>query len=133
MNVTIIGQGYVCLPLAIAAAGVGHRVVGIDSNQARVEKLKEGRSPIGDLSDAQISQVINSGCYKVSDNFESVGKCDVIIVCVPTPLDSAYNPDLSFLSAALTSIASKLQAGSLVIIESTVAPGTTRTLVADLL
>src|ERR1035437_7370220 len=112
MNVAIIGQGYVGLPLAIAAAGVGHRVVGIDSNEALVEKLKQGRSPVGDLSDAQISHVINSGCYKVSDNFESVSERDLIFVCVPTRLDSAYNPDLSLISSTLTSIALKLQAGS---------------------
>jgi len=131
MNVAIIGQGYVGLPLAIAAAKAGHKVVGIDTNYLLVEKLREGRSPIGDLSDAQISQVINSGCYRVSDNYESIGVSDVIIVCVPTPLDSDHKPDLSHLMTALFSITPKLRAKTLVIIESTVAPGTTRTLVAN--
>ena len=131
MNIAIIGQGYVGLPLAIAAATAGHHVVGIDSNCTLVEKLKEGRSPIGDLSDTQILQAINSGLYRVSDNYESINRSDVIIVCVPTPLDSKHNPDLSLLTAALADIAFTLQAGSLVIIESTVAPGTTRTLIAN--
>ena len=133
MRVAIIGQGYVGLPLAIAAVGAGHNVVGIDSNRAVLEKLKKGRSPIGDLSDIQILEAINSDFYQVSDTFESVGTSEVIIVCVPTPLDSAQNPDLSILSTALGSIAQNLQAGSLVIIESTVAPGTTRTFVANIL
>ena len=131
MNIAIIGQGYVGLPLAIAAATAGHTVAGIDSNRTLVEKIKEGRSPIGDLSDTQILQALNSGLYRVSDNYESISRSDVIIVCVPTPLDSNHNPDLSFLMAALAAIASTLQTGALVIIESTVAPGTTRTLIAN--
>ena len=133
MQVAIVGQGYVGLPLAIAAANVGHHVVGIDTNPKQIALLLRGLSPIGDISDSDISAVIASEHYRATDNFQSVSTAEIVIICVPTPLDSAYNPDLSFLESALKSIAPHLTTDSLVIIESTVAPGTTRNLVAELL
>lgn len=133
MQVAIVGQGYVGLPLAIAAANVGHHVVGIDTNPKQIALLLRGLSPIGDISDSDISAVIASEHYLATDNFQSVSTAEIVIICVPTPLDSAYNPDLSFLESALKSIAPHLTTDSLVIIESTVAPGTTRNLVAELL
>ena len=133
MQVAIVGQGYVGLPLAIAAANAGHHVVGIDTNPKQIALLSKGLSSIGDISDSDISAVIASEHYRATDNFQSVSTAEIVIICVPTPLDSAYNPDLSFLESALKSIAPHLTTDSLVIIESTVAPGTTRNLVAELL
>ena len=133
MQVAIVGQGYVGLPLAIAAANVGHHVVGIDTNPKQIALLLRGLSPIGDISDSDISAVIASEHYRATDNFQSVSTAEIVIICVPTPLDTDYNPDLSFLESALKSIAPDLTTDSLVIIESTVAPGTTRNLVAELL
>ncbi len=133
MQVAIVGQGYVGLPLAIAAANAGHHVVGIDTNPKQIALLSRGLSPIGDISDSDISAVIASEHYRATDNFQSVSTAEIVIICVPTPLDTDYNPDLSFLESALKSIAPDLTTDSLVIIESTVAPGTTRNLVAELL
>ena len=132
MKVSVVGQGYVGLPLAIAAANAGHVVVGIDTNPDLVAYLDSGRSPIRDVADTFISSVLGS-FYSVSTAYETIGSSDVVVICVPTPLDSSHEPDLSALTSALGSIASQLAADTLVIIESTVAPGTTRGLVADIL
>ena len=133
MQIAIVGQGYVGLPLAIAAAVAGHNVVGIDTNPNQIALLTKGISPIGDISDADISTAISTKHYQATDSFQSITTAEIVIVCVPTPLDDSYNPDLSFLESALKSITPHLAPNSLVIIESTVAPGTTRTFVADLL
>jgi len=133
MRVAIIGQGYVGLPLAIAAASAGHEVIGIDSNPELVSKILEGKSPIGDLSDMEIATALSSGRYYASQSFELLAHTEIVIICVPTPLDGDYNPDLTYLNSALTSIAKYLAPGTLVINESTIAPGTTRTIIAELL
>jgi len=133
MRVAIVGQGYVGLPLAIAAANAGHEVVGIDSNPELVSKILEGKSPIGDLSDIDIATATSSGRYYASQSFELLSQAEIVIICVPTPLDPDYNPDLTYLTSALTSIAKYLAPGTLVINESTIAPGTTRTTIAELL
>ena len=133
MKVAIVGQGYVGLPLTIAAAKAGHQVVGTDSNATLIATLATGKSPIGDISDSDTAGALQSGRYQVTDSFEPVRSAEIVVICVPTPLDSVYNPDLSHLQSALKSIAQNLSAGTLVINESTIAPGTTRTTIAELL
>jgi UDP-N-acetyl-D-glucosamine dehydrogenase len=133
MKVSIVGQGYVGLPLAIAAVQAGHEVVGIDLDTQLTEKLGSGKSPIGDLSDLQIIGALKTGRYRLSNDFDSVKTSDVVVICVPTPLDNARKPDLSYLSNALNSIALNLNPHSLIINESTVSPGTTRGLIKETL
>ena len=133
MKVSVVGQGYVGLPVAIAAANSQHAVVGIDLDKALIQKLESGQSPIGDLSDDQIQRVFKSGHYAPVNNFESIASSEVVLVCVPTPLDTERKPDFSFLVNALNSIAAHLQPGTLIINESTVSPGTTRGLIKETL
>ena len=133
MQVVIVGQGYVGLPLAIAASQAGHSVRGLDINISLIEKLQRGESPIGDLTDGEIKAALDSGNYTATQNFAVVKDADVVVICVPTPLDSKYKPDLSHLESALNSIAENLSLETLVINESTIAPGTTRTTVAQIL
>ena len=133
MRVSIIGQGYVGLPLAMAVAQAGHEVVGIDLDQSLIEKLKVGKSPIVDVTDDQITSAIKTGRYSLTNNFGAVETSDVVVICVPTPLDSANKPDFSFLIRALNSIADHLQPNVLIINESTVSPGTTRGLIKETL
>jgi UDP-N-acetyl-D-glucosamine dehydrogenase len=133
MRVSIIGQGYVGLPLAIAVAQAGHDVVGIDLDQILIERLKAGESPIVDLTNNQITSAIRTGCYSLANNFRAVETSDIVVICVPTPLDSSNKPDFSFLIGALNSIADHLQPNALVINESTVSPGTTRGLIKETL
>ena len=133
MRVSIIGQGYVGLPLAMAVAQAGHEVVGIDLDQSLIEKLKVGKSPIVDVTDDQITSAIKTGRYSLANNFGAGETSDVVVICVPTPLDSVNKPDFSFLIRALNSIVDHLQANALIINESTISPGTTRGLIKETL
>ena len=121
------------LPLAVAAAGAGHVVVGVDTNSPRVRMLNSGISPVEDISDADIRGLIDAGKYSASVDFEDCKGADVITVCVPTPLTTDKKPDLSALISACESVGQNLSAGALVIIESTVEPGTTRDVVLPIL
>jgi UDP-N-acetyl-D-glucosamine dehydrogenase len=133
MKVSVIGQGYVGLPLALALANSGHKVSGIDLDQKLVEKIVAGKSPIIDISDQEITDALSSGKLTISGEFDSVANSEVVVICVPTPLDGENRPDLSFLKAATNSVAKNLQKGALVINESTVSPGTTRGLIKEIL
>jgi len=126
MRVSIVGQGYVGLPLAVAAAESGHAVTGIDIDSRRVGLLNHGTSPVGDVIDSALTSVIKAGNYQASNSFASVSTADVVCICVPTPLDAAGAPDLSALEAALEAVGANLGNSALVIIESTISPGTTR-------
>jgi UDP-N-acetyl-D-glucosamine dehydrogenase len=133
MKVSVIGQGYVGLPLALALSLSGHDVCGIDLDHKLVEKIVGGKSPIIDISDQEISEALSSGNYSLSGEFESVTNSEVVVICVPTPLNADHRPDLSFLRAATNSVAKNLQSGMLIINESTVSPGTTRGLIKETL
>jgi UDP-N-acetyl-D-glucosamine dehydrogenase len=126
MRVAIIGQGYVGLTIAVGAAGAGHRVVGFDVNEQLVSALNAGTSHIEGVSDAAIASFIGSGAYKASTEPSVIDGCDVIVIAVPTPLDEARNPDLSYVHAAADLIARHAQSAALVINESTSYPGTLR-------
>ena len=132
MKVSVVGQGYVGLPLAIAAANAGHTVTGIDTSTALVATLASGRSPIGDIADSAVAGVLGTS-YAITTDYAAVAGSQVVVICVPTPLDAVHNPDLTALRSALESTAGGLSAGTLVIIESTVSPGTTRGLAASIL
>jgi len=129
MKVSIVGQGYVGLPLAIAAVHAGHNVVGIDLDTQLTEKLASGKSPIGDLSDSKITGALKTNRFSLASDFSFVKNSDVVVICVPTPLDLERKPDLSYLMSALESISTNLNPHSLIINESTVSPGTTRGLI----
>ena len=133
MKLAVIGQGYVGLPLAVAAAGAGHVVVGIDTNSPRVRMLNSGISPVEDIDGDVIRGLIDADKYSASTDFDECASADVIAVCVPTPLTADKKPDLSSLVSACESVGEHLAAGSLVIIESTVEPGTTRDVVLPIL
>lgn len=132
-NVSIIGQGYVGLPLAIACAKAGYTVTGIDTNSLIVEKLSKGQSTIEDIPDLALQEVISAGNYSTSKEYKSIVKADVVIVCVPTPLNSKNQPDLSYLLSAINSFSKLVKEDALIIIESTIAPETTRKIVFPLI
>jgi len=126
MRVAIIGQGYVGLTIAVGAAGAGHSVIGFDVNDGLVIALNAGTSHIEGISDTSLSSFIGSGAYKASTDASVINGCDVIVIAVPTPLDEARNPDLSFVHAAADLIAKNAKSSALVINESTSYPGTLR-------
>ncbi len=129
-KVAVVGQGYVGLPLALAAAEVGYQVVGIDSDPARVDSLNSGRSPIGDITDLYLQA--QSICYTASTDYSEVADAEIVIICLPTPLDAAGDPDPTSLMAGATAIVEHLAPQALVINESTVSPGFTRDTLAPL-
>jgi UDP-N-acetyl-D-glucosamine dehydrogenase len=126
MRVAIIGQGYVGLTIAVGAAGAGHTVVGFDVNDALVAQLNSGKSHIEGISDAVVQNFISSGLYAASTNPSVIDSCDVIVIAVPTPLDDARNPDLSYVHTAADLIANNVKSPALIINESTSYPGTLR-------
>jgi len=128
-QVSIIGQGYVGFPLAVLLANSNFKVVGYDSNLKLVKNINTGLSHIEDISNDQIGEIVRHQCYKATSNYQDMRKSAIYIVCVPTPLNKNKKPDLSYLLDAVDKIAGILQKGDLVIIESTVAPGTTRNIV----
>lgn len=125
----IIGQGYVGLPLAMAAVGAGWMVIGIDNFEAKVSQINSGKSPVEDVSDIQLQAALASGAYRASADFSSVAKASVITICVPTPLDEKREPDLSLLQSAATAIAPFVSNETLVVSESTSYPGTLRNII----
>ncbi len=129
----MIGLGYVGLPLAVAAANSGYAVTGIDLDEDKVNKINKGISPIEDVKNIQISQLLSNGRFKAKSDFNSIKSAEVILICVPTPLLKSKLPDLAYLKQAAESIKEHLSKETLVILESTVAPGTTRNFLAPLL
>jgi UDP-N-acetyl-D-glucosamine dehydrogenase len=131
-NVAVIGQGYVGLPLAIAISEVGISVTGIDKNTSLVNELNLGNTIIEDISSDQMKLAVESGRYSASTNYSRIKESSIILICVPTPL-SDHKPDISYLLDAVKSLSDYLKEGDLVIIESTIEPGTTRNVVIPLL
>ena len=132
-SIAIIGLGYVGLPLAAEAAKSGYTVIGVDLNIERVNKINSGISPIEDISSSEILNLVERGLLKAVSDYSAVKGADVIIICVPTPLTSEHQPDLTYLESAANSISNNFSNGSLLILESTVAPGTTRNFLAPLI
>ena len=126
MRVAIIGQGYVGLTIAIGAAGAGHSVVGFDVNDSLVTVLNTGTSHIEGITDASLASFIASGAYEASTDASVLDSSDVIVIAVPTPLDEARNPDLSYVHAAADLIEKNVKSPALIINESTSYPGTLR-------
>jgi UDP-N-acetyl-D-glucosamine dehydrogenase len=127
-HVVIVGQGYVGLPLAVAFAGAGFKVTGYDTDPGRVTRLNLGVSYIGDVPDAALRTVLRTGHYVATTDAAVLGRGDVLIVCVPTPLQKSKDPDISFVVAAAHQIAAHLHPGQLIVLESTTYPGTTEDL-----
>jgi UDP-N-acetyl-D-glucosamine dehydrogenase len=125
----IIGQGYVGLPLAMAAVDAGWTVIGVDNLAAKVDQINGGTSPVEDVSGQQLQTAISNGFYRATTDFSEVNKASVVTICVPTPLDEKREPDLSLLRSAATGIAPYVSDKTLVVSESTSYPGTLREII----
>ncbi len=131
MKIGIIGLGYVGLPLAVAFAESGHQVVGLDADARKIESLNQGRSYVEDIADAALEPL--GGRLQATQQHADLASCDAVIICVPTPLTSSREPDLTYLLEAATGLSQVLQTGQLVVLESTTYPGTTRERLAPIL
>ncbi|WEX75588.1 nucleotide sugar dehydrogenase [Sinorhizobium numidicum] len=132
-HVAVIGLGYVGLPLAIAVARSGFSVTGFDIDPAKIIALEGGRSYIEAVSEDALGREVVAGRFRSTIDFAELGLCDVIVICVPTPLTKHRDPDLSFVEKTSRSIASVLRPGQLVALESTTYPGTTDGVVRSIL
>jgi UDP-N-acetyl-D-glucosamine dehydrogenase len=128
----IIGQGYVGLPLAMAAVDAGWTVIGVDNFAPKVDQINGGTSPVEDVSEQQLRTAISNGLYRATTDFSEVSKASVVTICVPTPLDDKREPDLSLLKSAATGIAPYVSDNTLVVSESTSYPGTLREIITPI-
>jgi UDP-N-acetyl-D-glucosamine dehydrogenase len=129
----VVGLGYVGLPLAVEMANVGLRVVGFDVSTRVVAALNAGKSHIQDVPATSVGDIRAKGLFEATADMARLAECDVISICVPTPLGKTKDPDMSFVVAATESVAASLRPGQLIVLESTTYPGTTRELMIPLL
>ena len=130
MKVAVIGQGYVGLPLAIKISLAGHKVVGFDLNFELIKKLNMGNSHIEDVPNVQMEKAIESQKYLATATAKDLIDCEIVIIAVPTPLDSNRLPDLQHVISAAELLGKNLKRKTLVINESTSYPGTLRNIIA---
>lgn len=121
----IIGLGYVGLPTAMKKLNDGYTVTGFDVSTEKVAKLNNGENYIKDVNDADFASFVESGKFRATTNFDNLVLMDVVLICVPTPIDEHKQPDLSFVKSAGITIGKNITPGTLVILESTTYPGTT--------
>jgi UDP-N-acetyl-D-glucosamine dehydrogenase len=129
-TVAIIGQGYVGLPLAMAALRAGWKVIGIENSPSKYDGILAGISQVEDVPSSDIQEGLASGNYNISNSASDVKGADTVVICVPTPLHTDRTPDLSILEQAVLDVAPHLTSGTLVINESTSFPGTLRDFIA---
>lgn len=133
MIITVVGQGYVGLPLAIAASEAGFKVFGLDKNDEKISLLNSGKSYIEDLNDSKIQKCLDSQLYVPTTNQKIISKSNLVLICVPTPLSDSRKPDISALESAIVSVARNIKKGALIIVESTIEPGTCRNILLPIL
>jgi UDP-N-acetyl-D-glucosamine dehydrogenase len=133
VKVAVIGLGYVGLPLALVFAEAGVEVVGIEAVTSRCEQVNAGVSYIGDVADDHLKRVVDSGHLRATTDYAASEICDACIICLPTPLNSNREPDLTLVTDATRELAGHLRRGQLITLESTTYPGTTRDVLAPIL
>ena len=125
-TVGVIGLGYVGLPLAVEAGKGGFNVIGFDVTEVVTAKVNEGQSHTQDVPSEEVAALREAGVLEATTEMSRLAECDVILICVPTPLSKTRDPDVSYILAASEAVAGGLRKGQLIILESTTYPGTTR-------
>lgn len=131
--VGVVGLGYVGLPLAVEKAKAGFRTIGFDVQNQKVEAVNAGHNYIGDVVDEDLAELVKSGLLSATTDFSFVQDVDFIAICVPTPLNSHQEPDISHVRESTISISRYLRKGTMVVLESTTYPGTTEELIKPIL
>ncbi len=132
-KVGVIGLGYVGLPLAVEKAKAGFQVLGFDILPEKVDKINRGENYIGDVVPEELSTLSQNGHLSATGDFSRIRECDVLAICVPTPLDEFKQPDLSYVVNTAKTIGSYLHKDMLVVLESTTYPGTTEEVLLPIL
>jgi len=129
----VIGMGYVGLPLGVAIARNAFKTIGFDVDPAKPLRLNDGKSYVGSVSSEELGALVQKGRFTATSDLKRLGECDVIVICVPTPLTRHRQPDLSYIESTARDIAQCLRLGQLVVLESTTYPGTTREILQPIL
>jgi UDP-N-acetyl-D-glucosamine dehydrogenase len=129
----VVGLGYVGLPLSVAITEGGYSVLGVDVSERVVEWLNGGTSHVEDVEPHVVMGMRERGVFEATTDMARLAECDVISICVPTPLSKTRDPDVSYVVAASRAVAASLRPGQLIILESTTYPGTTREVLLPLL
>jgi UDP-N-acetyl-D-glucosamine dehydrogenase len=129
----VVGLGYVGLPLAVLQAKIGYRVIGVDEVADKVNRVNRSDNYISDVEDNELRQAIQGGKLKATTDFASLRECDVVLICVPTPLTKQKEPDLTAVVKVTRELAKHVHADMLVILESTTYPGTTEEVLQPIL
>ena len=133
LTMGVCGLGYVGLPLAVDKARHGFKTIGFDVQQEKVDLVNAGQNYIGDVVDAELAELVQSGMLSATTDFSKVCDVDFIAICVPTPLDAHQQPDISYVKNSTIEIAKYLKPGTMVVLESTTYPGTTEELLKPIL
>ncbi|MEG1869219.1 MAG: nucleotide sugar dehydrogenase [Oscillospiraceae bacterium] len=131
--VGIIGLGYVGLPLAVEHAKAGFTTIGFDVQAEKVADINNGINYIADVNTTELNAMITAGKLAATNDFSFLSKVDYIAICVPTPLDTHQQPDLSYIEQSTEIVACYLKKGAVVVLESTTYPGTTEELIRPML
>lgn len=132
-TVGIIGLGYVGLPLAVSFAQADVKVIGFDKNPEKVRKINSGENYIGDITEQELQAVVYGNYLTATVDFTKISTCDVLIICVPTPLDIFKKPDMSYIESACMEIGQNMKSGTFISLESTTYPTTTENLMMPIL
>lgn len=133
ITVGVVGLGYVGLPLAVEKAKAGFKTIGFDVQKEKVDLVNAGINYIGDVVDDELKEIVEAGMLSATTDFSFVKDVDFIAICVPTPLDSHQQPDISYVKSSAEEIAKYLTKGTMVVLESTTYPGTTEELLKPIL
>jgi len=125
LRIAVVGLGYVGLPLAVTFAEAGFHVTGIDVDQQKIDRASRGESYIPDISSGTLQAVIEAKRIHFTTDFAALDDIDAVSICVPTPLRKTRDPDISYIISATQQVRARLHPGQLVVLESTIYPGTT--------
>lgn len=131
--VGVVGLGYVGLPLAVEKSKAGFKTIGFDVQAEKVDKVNQGKNYIGDIVDKDLTTMVEQGMLSATTDFSFIKDVDFVAICVPTPLDTHQQPDLSYVKSSAEAIAGHLTKGTMVVLESTTYPGTTEELIKPIL
>lgn len=133
IKVGVIGAGYVGLPLAVEKAKAGFHTICFDVSQERVDMLNRGENYIGDVLPEDLKKLVEAGMIRATVDYGELADCDFAAICVPTPLDAYQQPDIRFVKSSAEELSKYLKRESMVVLESTTYPGTTRELLLPIL
>jgi UDP-N-acetyl-D-glucosamine dehydrogenase len=129
LRIAVVGLGYVGLPMAVTIAKKGYKVLGLEVSKHAIENVNSGKNYIGDVDDNDLKQLVKNGLLSATDDYSRIKDMDVILIAVPTPLDKYHQPDVSFIVNVTNSIKDHVKDQTLIVLESTTYPGTTREII----